>query len=167
MMQVQDWKSAVPQLLKWIKDDVKHPTLKSLQGMIWKKGFESGEFKSHVYKDVLPQWNIWSKKGLTLGIYSSGSATAQKLFFTHTETGDLLPYLSDHFDLDMGGKREAESYKKIAKKLNLPPKEVLFLSDVPEELAAAKLAGMSAVHIVRQGTVSVPEWPSYADFSLI
>ena len=143
---------ALPQLLRWIEKDVKHPVLKKVQGMIWKEAFENGAFKAPLYDDVLPAWKAWSAMGLTLGIYSSGSVTAQKMFFAHSTEGNLLNYLKHHFDLDIGGKKERESYERIAEKLALNPKEILFLSDVKEELLAAKAAGFQVAHIIRPGT---------------
>lgn len=159
---------ALPQLLRWIQKDVKHPVLKKIQGLIWKEAFENGVFKAPLYEDVLPAWKKWSELGLDLGIYSSGSVTAQKMFFSHTTEGNLLHYLKHHFDLDIGGKKERESYERIAEKLALGPKEILFLSDVKEELLAAKAAGFQTVHILRPGTEAceLPAAHSFSELSL-
>ena len=48
-------------LCNWIKEDRKHPALKTLQGKIWRGGFESGELKGHVYPDVVTYFNKWSE----------------------------------------------------------------------------------------------------------
>jgi enolase-phosphatase E1 len=144
--------ATLDELMGWIENDVKHPVLKKLQGMIWKEAFEKGAFKAPLYKDVLPAWKKWEKDGFLLGIYSSGSSTAQKMFFSHTTEGNLLNYLKNHFDLEVGSKKEVESYKSIAEELALPAKEILFLSDVPEELEAAEKAEFQVAHIVRPGT---------------
>src|SRR5688572_26639630 len=68
---------AVEQLLTWIREDVKHPALKTLQGMIWEKGFKDDAFKAHLYPEVEGCWQNWRAQGLRLGIYSSGSVAAQ------------------------------------------------------------------------------------------
>ncbi|WP_303673451.1 acireductone synthase [Vampirovibrio chlorellavorus] len=139
-------------LLDWIATDRKHTALKQLQGMIWKTGFEQGDYRGHVYDDVLRALQNWTLKGIELGIYSSGSVQAQKLLFSYSEAGDLTRYFSRYFDTRVGAKRDVESYRRIVTELNLPPMEVLFLSDVETELDAARLAGLLAKQIVREGT---------------
>lgn len=133
----------------WIDEDRKHTALKALQGMIWKAGYENGDFAAHVYADASEQLRAWHAAGLPLYVYSSGSVGAQKLFFGHSEAGDLLPLFSGHFDTEIGGKREAISYTRIAAALERSPAEFLFLSDVVEELDAAREAGMQTVLIDR------------------
>ncbi len=133
----------------WIDEDRKHTALKALQGMIWKAGYENGDFAAHVYADASEQLRAWHAAGLPLYVYSSGSVGAQKLFFGHSEAGDLLPLFSGHFDTEIGGKREAASYTRIAAALERSPGEILFLSDVVEELDAARDAGMQTALIDR------------------
>lgn len=133
----------------WIDEDRKHTALKALQGMIWKAGYENADFHAHVYPDAVERLRAWQAQGLPLYVYSSGSVGAQKLFFAHSEAGDLLPLFSGHFDTEIGGKREAASYTRIAESLGLPPAEILFLSDVVEELDAAREAGMATALIDR------------------
>jgi enolase-phosphatase E1 len=133
----------------WIDEDRKHTALKALQGTIWKAGYENGDFAAHVYADAADQLRAWHAAGLPLYVYSSGSVGAQKLFFGHSEAGDLLPLFSGHFDTEIGGKREAASYTRIAEALALPPSEILFLSDVVEELDAAREADMKTLLIDR------------------
>jgi enolase-phosphatase E1 len=151
-LSAQDLEGATIELQRMIREDVKHPSLKSLQGMIWKKGFESGEFKSPLYPDVEPALKKWRAQGLRLGIYSSGSVAAQKLFWKHTELGDFTNYFGDHFDLEIGGKKEPASYQKIAQSTGCTPQQILFLSDLPDEIRAALAAGLRALQIVRPGT---------------
>ena len=50
--------------------------------------------------------------------------------------------MSDWFDTEVGPKRESSSYRRIAERIGVPAPEILFLSDVIEELDAAKRAGM-------------------------
>lgn len=150
-----DGGEAIQTLLQWIEADRKHTALKALQGYLWKAGYEQGEYKGHLYEDVLPNWQKWKAKGLELGIYSSGSVNAQKLLFGYSEKGDLTPYLSSYFDTKIGHKREAPSYQNIAKALNKQPQNILFLSDVGQELDAAKLTGMQTIQLVRPGTKPV------------
>src|SRR3546814_1272136 len=84
-----------------------------------------------------------------LHVYSSGSVEAQKLIFGHSVYGDLTPWFSGFFDTDIGGKLEAGSYPRIAVAIGLMPRSILFLSDNPEEVAAAGRAGMHAIRLMR------------------
>ena len=143
----------INKLLSWIKTDRKHPALKRLQGLIWNEGYHSGKIKGHIYPDVPVALEAWNKVGLTLGVYSSGSVSAQKDLFTYSELGNLQHFFSHNFDTAVGVKREVESYKKISTELKLDPSEILFLSDITEELDAAKLAGFQTVQLARLGAV--------------
>jgi enolase-phosphatase E1 len=131
--------------------DVKSTPLKSLQGMIWRSGFDSGELVSHVFDDVPEALAQWADSGLDVRIYSSGSNEAQKLFFSHTAAGDLTPYIRGHYDTTTGPKREAASYRAIAAAMEMEPREILFISDVGEELDAARQAGMATALAIRPG----------------
>ncbi len=131
--------------------DVKDTGLKALQGMIWRSGFESGEIVAHVYDDVPPALAQWADSGLDVRIYSSGSIEAQRLFFGHTAHGDLARYLRGHYDTTTGPKREPPSYVRIAADMGLEPRQILFASDVGEELDAARAAGMATALVIRPG----------------
>lgn len=134
----------------WIDADRKHTALKALQGMLWKDGYASGDFTAHVYPDAVGCLRAWHAAGIPLYVYSSGSVPAQKLFFGHSDAGDLTPLIDGWFDTETGGKREPESYRRIAASMGFPPSEFLFLSDVVEELDAARMAGMSTVLVDRR-----------------
>jgi enolase-phosphatase E1 len=144
-----DLDGAIQTLKRWIKEDRKHPALKALQGHIWKLGYENGELKGHLYPEVKQCLEAWKKAGITLGVYSSGSVLAQKLLFGYTEYGDLNPLFTHNFDTKVGHKREESSYKNIVKELNLDAKDVLFLSDIAEELKAAKNSGLQVIQLIR------------------
>ncbi len=131
--------------------DVKDTSLKALQGMIWRQGFESGGLVAHVFDDVPPALAAWADGGIDVRIYSSGSIEAQRLFFGHTAAGDLTPYLRGHYDTTTGPKREHASYTKIAAAMGLEPRQILFLSDVGAELDAARHAGMATGLVQRPG----------------
>lgn len=139
----------IKQLLQWIDEDKKITPLKSLQGLIWESGYKKGDFKGHIYPDAVRCLKQWENNGLLLYVYSSGSVRAQKLLFAHTEHGDLTPLFSDYFDTNSGHKRETESYIRIAQEIGLEPQEILFLSDIAEELDAACDAGMKTTLLMR------------------
>lgn len=141
----------VATLTRWIDEDRKATPLKTLQGLIWAQGYADGELSGHVYPDTPEALRRWVKMGLAVHIYSSGSIAAQKLIFGNSVAGDLTPLLSGYFDTNTGPKREAESYRRIAAALALPPAEILFLTDVQAEADAARAAGMRALLIAREG----------------
>ncbi len=138
-------------LKKWIDEDRKITPLKDIQGYIWEEGFLSGKIKSPLYEDAYKKIKEWKEKGLPMYIYSSGSVKAQKLFFGHTEKGNLLGFFKGFFDTKVGNKKSSDSYRKIAEKIGLKPEEILFLSDNPEEIKAASEAGVKAIRVVRKG----------------
>jgi len=138
--------------VNWLIDrDRKSTGLKSLQGKIWKQGYDDGTLKSQIFADVPPALERWRRAGLKIGIFSSGSALAQKLLFAHTEAGDLTRLIGNYFDTTVGSKTDVDSYRRIAATLCLTPTEVLFISDVVDELAAASGAGMQTRLCMRPG----------------
>jgi enolase-phosphatase E1 len=137
----------------WCREDRKVTPLKTLQGFVWKKGYEDGDIKGHVFDDVPTCLNKWRANGLKIGIFSSGSIHAQKLLFQFSCFGDLSKHLSNYFDTKTGAKRDTATYKAIAEVLDLEPHQILFLSDIQEELAAADEIGYQTIQIVRPGSI--------------
>lgn len=136
-------------LQQWIDQDRKHPALKALQGRIWRDGYAQGELKGHLWPDAARGLKQWAASGLRLAVFSSGSTEAQQLLFRHSIEGDLTALFCGWFDTRSGGKREAAAYRTIAGALGLPAADILFLSDVVEELDAARLAGLRTCCIER------------------
>jgi enolase-phosphatase E1 len=136
-------------LIGWIDADRKSTALKALQGMIWEDGYADGEYRAHVYPEVPARLRAWRDAGMRLYVYSSGSVAAQKLLFGHTDAGDLTPLFSGYFDTETGAKRDARSYQRIAEAIGTPASATLFLSDIPEELDAARAAGMQTTLLAR------------------
>lgn len=143
---------SITNYVQWlISVDRKSTGLKSLQGKIWLEGYSAGSLHSQVYPDVDPALARWRTAGLNVSIFSSGSVLAQQLLFRHTEAGDLTPFINNYFDTSTGPKADAQSYRRIAELLSLQPGEILFISDVVAELAAARDAGMKTVLSIRPG----------------
>lgn len=142
--------------LCWLMErDSKITPLKALQGKIWEEGYRRGDLEGQMYGDVGPALARWHRQGKRLAIFSSGSVLAQQLIFAHSTAGDLTAYLEAYFDTATGPKREAASYLAIAKALALEPREILFVSDVPAELDAARAAGLGTAHSERPGIAPV------------
>ncbi|MEJ2788336.1 MULTISPECIES: acireductone synthase [unclassified Pseudoxanthomonas] len=146
----------VETLQGWIDQDRKHTALKALQGLIWEAGYRDADFTAHIYPDAAPALRKWYAQGYPLYVYSSGSVPAQKLFFGHSDAGDLSPMFSGWFDTEVGGKREAASYRTIADRIGVDPGDILFLSDVVEELDAARDAGLQTRLIDRLDDYPAP-----------
>ena len=143
--------SATSYLLWLMQRDRKSTALKSLQGRIWEEGFRSGALRAPVYPDVAPALRRWRAGGREACIFSSGSVLAQRLVFGHSSAGDLTPLLAAFFDTTTGPKREPESYCRIAAARGRAPTSWLFLSDVSDEVDAARAAGMQTALVVRPG----------------
>jgi len=131
--------------------DRKSTGLKSLQGKIWQQGYADGSLQAQVFADVAAALARWRVAGLSINIFSSGSVLAQQLLFGHTEAGDLTPFINNYFDTSVGRKGEAGSYRRIAETIGVEANEVLFISDVVTELAAAREAGMGTLLSLRPG----------------
>lgn len=141
-------------LLAWIEADQKITPLKALQGQVWRYGYHEGHFQGHLYADAHQELTRWHTLGLGLGVYSSGSVEAQKLLVGYSIYGDLTPLFSDYFDTQVGHKRASSSYLEISqhlikRKRVSAPSCILFLSDVVEELDAARAAGMLTCELRR------------------
>jgi enolase-phosphatase E1 len=129
-------------LIHWIDIDRKHTALKALQGMVWVAGYREGDYAAHIYDDASQMLKQWHTAGHAIYVYSSGSVPAQKLFFEYSAAGDLTDLFSGHFDTEIGGKREASSYARIAQHIGCEASDIIFLSDIVEELDAAREAGL-------------------------
>ena len=118
---------------------------------MWKEGYASGKLVGHLYSDFVPMMNWCKTNDVKVCIYSSGSIAAQRLLFGHTSAGDMTSYIGGYFDTTSGSKREAGSYATIAGSLGASTKDVIFVSDLEDEIRAADKAGMRAVVAVRPG----------------
>jgi len=143
---------------RWLMDrDRKSPGLKLLQGLIWEEGYQAGELHGEVFDDVPRAIARWRDAGLRVAIYSSGSELAQRRLFQSTVAGDLTPLMSGFFDTAVGAKVHADSYRHIASALGCATSEILFVSDVTAELAAAREAGCDTRLCARPGNPPQPE----------
>ncbi len=164
---VNDDAALVQRMLDWIDRDQKITPLKTLQGFIWREGYARGDFRGHVYADAAKNLRRWHAQGLRLYVYSSGSVEAQQLLFRYSEDGDLSGLFSGYFDTNIGHKREAESYRRIAQAIDLPSAEIAFLSDIEAELDAATTVGFYTVWLVRDGVAPADGHRQARDFDAI
>jgi enolase-phosphatase E1 len=147
-------------LCGWLDSDVKAAPLKAAQGLVCAEGFRNGELHGEFFDDVPPVLASWHADGIQLYVYSSGSVRNQQDWFAFARGGELAPLISGWFDLaNAGAKRDSSSYDAIAKAIGLPPHQILFLSDHPDELDAATAAGWSVLGVVRPGEPNTPRLP--------
>jgi enolase-phosphatase E1 len=150
----------------WLMDrDRKSTGLKALQGRIWEAGYLSGELKGQVYEDVPSALARLTAGGRRLAIFSSGSVLAQRLLFRHSTAGDLSGFIHAYFDTTTGPKQDAASYTRIARELERPASEVLFVTDTPGEADAARAAGLRTAVCVRRGRPEPGPHPIIRSFS--
>ena len=151
-LEQDDLDGQIAALLGWIDADRKVTPLKALQGMVWRHGYEQGEFTAHLYPDAHAALANWNDAEIPLYVYSSGSIQAQLLYFAYSDFGDISHWFTGFFDTTSGPKREAASYLRIATAIGTNPADILFLSDIGEELDAARAAGLNTVQVCRPGT---------------
>jgi enolase-phosphatase E1 len=157
----------IHQLLAWIDEDRKITPLKTLQGFVWRQGYERGDFRGHVYADAFAQLQAWYAAGIALYVFSSGSVEAQQLLFRHSDFGDMTPLFSGYFDTTLGPKREASSYQQMAQQMGQLPEQILFLSDIVEELDAAQQAGWQTICLARGQSIPLTSHLVVRDFTEI
>lgn len=170
--QLDDKDALIKHILGLVEADIKDPILKQLQGYIWAEGYRSGKIKAPVYADAIDL----IKRSPHVYIYSSGSVKAQKLLFGYVaddneSSMDLNSYIKGYFDINTSGiKIDSSSYVNILKDIGMieHPEQVLFLSDNPKELDAAKQANVTTGLAIREGNAPVPnveDYTTYTDFA--
>ncbi|MEU3768376.1 acireductone synthase [Amycolatopsis keratiniphila] len=136
----------------WMDADQKIAPLKTLQGLIWQRGYAEGDLTTEFFGDVAPALRSWHESGLRLAVFSSGSVAGQIASFSRTTDGDVTGLFERHFDtVNAGPKREAPSYRAIAAALEAEPGDIVFFSDVPAELDGAAADGWQTVGLAREG----------------
>ncbi|MGR4066089.1 MAG: acireductone synthase [Vulcanimicrobiaceae bacterium] len=165
-VEADDTPAILAALHAWSAKNEKITPLKSLQGLIWKEGYERHGVSAHVYPDAVAALRRFAGDGIPLYVYSSGSIAAQRLLFGHSAAGDLLPLMSGLFDTTIGSKLDPASYARIAGEIATPPGEIVFFSDNSGELDAASAAGLQTVQLARpeDATVRAERHPAVTTF---
>ena len=149
-------------LCGWLESDVKATPLKVAQGLVCAAGFRSGDLHGEFFDDVPAVLASWHADGISLYVYSSGSVRNQQDWFTFARGGSLAPLISGWFDLsNAGAKRDSSSYHAIGEAIGVAARQILFLSDHPDELDAAAAAGWSVLGVLRPGEPNAPRPPHH------
>ena len=158
---------ALETLLGWMDRDEKITALKSIQGMIWEDGYRTGALKAELYPDVPAALNRWSKAGLRLFVYSSGSVPAQKLLFGHSDSGDLTPLFDGFFDTRSARSAKWRAMRRsAAAPISRPAKRCSSRTSRPSWMPRVKRACAPASWCAPQdGTKPAPSHDTAADFT--
>ena len=148
-----------------MNSDSKASSLKNIQGHIWEKAYTSGKIFGMLFDDVPLAFERIANSGTRIAIYSSGSRRAQYLLFKHSEKGDLTSLISCYFDTSVGPKRSPTSYSNILLSIGQDARDVLFVTDVPEEADSAAAIGMNVKLSSRPGNLALPKNIQYEQIS--
>ena len=69
----------VSTLDRWMGEDRKETELKSLQGLLWRDGYTSGDFTGHVYPDVRDALSLERRRD-SAAVYSSAQSLHKNFF---------------------------------------------------------------------------------------
>ena len=72
----------VSTLDRWMGEDRKETELKSLQGLLWRDGYTSGDFTGHVYPDVRDALSRWKDGGFSLRSIHLAQSLRKSFFFS-------------------------------------------------------------------------------------
>ncbi|GAC1594300.1 MAG: acireductone synthase [Candidatus Velthaea sp.] len=152
-------------LREWMTSDRKATPLKTLQGRIWTDGYERTGLRAEIYPDAAAGLRRWHAAGIELYVYSSGSVLAQKLYFSNTTEGDLLPLFRGLFDTTSGAKSDAASYRSIRDGVGKASADILYLSDREPEVDAAHAAGLEVATLLRPDDIAPGTTSKYRSFT--
>ncbi|KAI1292026.1 Enolase-phosphatase E1 [Halotydeus destructor] len=159
----EDDEVIIKSVVKYVKYclDKGGPLSKEMQDifkLLWIYGYETGELKGHVYKDVATGLELWSKKKIKVYVISTGQVDVQTLLFANSTCGTLVMHIKDFFDATiLAGKLEPKTYKAIAEIISEECDDILFLTDNFKEARAATKAGFSVVLVQRKENKPIPD----------
>ena len=134
--------------------DRKSTALKSLQGKIWKAGFESGELKGTAVRRCAGGACAMVRAGTGCDLFvgvGGGAAAAVPAFESRRPDGHDPGY----FDTRTGPKRARASYAAIARAFGAARGGVLFFLRCGAELDAARDANCRTRLVIRPGNPPV------------
>lgn len=149
---------AVVDYVRLLMDGNRNTTaLNTVQELILKDAYESKKIKGDLFEDVSHMLKMLADEGFHLYVYSSSSIESQKLLFANSVRGDLTDVFTGYFDTTTGSKTDSASYKKIATEIKNVPKEILFLTHIPQEAEAAVAAGLRSALVIRPGNAELTD----------
>ena len=113
---------------------------------MWFDAYRRQYIETPVFSDVAVQIQKWRcDLNIKLHVLSNGWEEATKRFLSQTTHGDLNLLIDGHHDTSLGPLTDPRTFLKVARKLNEPPCNILFLTKSSEEGQAAVRAGLNAV----------------------
>lgn len=131
------------------------PAMKQIQGLVLRNAFRSGDIIAEIYPDAIKALETWFLENKPVFTYSTGIRDVQMEFFKNTNFGNKAQFIKAYFDTSIGSKQETNGYKFICDFAEVFPSEVVFFSDRPSEIAAAKKCGLGAIVVVRESYFSM------------
>ncbi|GBL88809.1 Enolase-phosphatase E1 [Araneus ventricosus] len=111
--------------------------------------------EADIYSDAVKALKIWSGESKLVYTYSTGSRATQVEYFKQTILGDVSNFIKGYFDTSIGSKLECEGFKFICSAAEVDPSEIVFFSDRPKEIIAAKKCGLKAILVDRESEFSL------------
>ena len=98
-----------------IKQDRKLSELKDLQGLLWAKGYASGDLKGPLFADVAPALRRWHQQGAVLAVYRRRPAQPLQPLVRYQDRGQARGcQLSSHLRSDGGGGLKGPVHQRLA-----------------------------------------------------
>uniref|UniRef100_A0A1B6CPM4 Uncharacterized protein n=1 Tax=Clastoptera arizonana TaxID=38151 RepID=A0A1B6CPM4_9HEMI len=148
----EEVKSAVIKHLLWQFENNTITTAgRNILGQILSGGLKSGDLKVKINKDIAKGLKTWSSNGRQIFIISTFSIEDQKAIFSHTEEGDLISFITNYFDEEIGSVLEKRTFAKILEKLDCLGSATMFISNKQEGTLAASASGLVSLLISKDG----------------
>lgn len=125
-------------LHRWIDWRPQSTALKALQGMIWEEGYRDRAFLARIHADAAPAARLACARHPAVRVLLA--RCRRRNCCSHIRRPVTSPRCSA--DSSTRNQRESASYARIAEATGVAPPPVLFLSDIVEELDAARAAGL-------------------------
>ena len=137
----------------------KSETIMALAWLVWLDGFRKGSLASELFNDVPVALERWKQEGISICSISSMISLGQQLVFTCTRFGNLDDLFAGYLctkDIN-AHKSNSRCFTAVCEKLDVRPKELLFLTDSGKEAVAAKDAGCRSILVERPGNIKLQE----------
>ena len=95
---------------------------------------------------MLQKWRC--DQHIKLFVFNNGWTEATKRFLSKTNHGDLNLLIDAHFDSSIGTLAEAATFQKILDEIKQNPEDLLFLTEWPNQVRAAKSLNIIAVLVM-------------------
>ncbi|RWS30434.1 enolase-phosphatase E1-like protein [Leptotrombidium deliense] len=157
-------KSMVDYLIWQINKKNESESNYAIQRDIRQEAMAKGALKTHLFEDVKPAFDMWSKN-MNIYLYTSIGIEDLKFLLQHTTVGDLTPTIKGYFS-----QKESNAAKMVANSLpdfikyatsinlNKTPAKVLIVTSFGKEAKASADAGMESILVKRTGNTKIRDY---------